>query len=73
MTGNTPQGKLLAHRLGSSFAALAKTGNPNNSTIPKWNAYNSLQRPVMIFGAQTYSVNDPAGELRRLWDEILPT
>jgi para-nitrobenzyl esterase len=72
MTGNTPQGKLLARQLGSSFAALAKTGNPNNPNIPTWNAYSASRRPVMIFGAQTHAVNDPAGDLRHLWDEILP-
>jgi para-nitrobenzyl esterase len=72
MTGNTPQGKLLARQLGSSFAALATSGNPNNPTIPTWSAYNTSDRAVMLFGAQTHLVNDPAGDLRRLWDELLP-
>jgi len=72
MTGNTPEGKQLARQLGSSFAALAKTGNPNNPTIPKWSAYNATQRPVMVFEAHTHQVNDPAADLRHIWDELMP-
>ncbi|HEX4270444.1 MAG TPA: carboxylesterase family protein [Rhizomicrobium sp.] len=71
MTGNTPQGKLLARQLGSSFAAFAKTGNPNNTTIPAWKPYDVSQRPVMVFGAETGPVNDPSPDLRQLWDQIL--
>jgi para-nitrobenzyl esterase len=71
MTGNTPHGRMLAHELGSSFAAFARTGNPNNPAIAAWSPYNATRRPVMIFGAETHAVNDPASDLRRLWDQIL--
>jgi para-nitrobenzyl esterase len=71
MTGNTPGGKLIANQIGSSFAAFARTGNPNNSAVPKWDAYSPPQRSVLLFGGQTHTVNDPNAELRHLWDEIL--
>jgi para-nitrobenzyl esterase len=72
MTGNTPGGKLIARRMGSAFVAFAKTGNPSNPTIPKWSPYEASQRAVMIFGAEPHLVNDPNGELRQMWDRILP-
>lgn len=71
MTGNTPSGKLLARELGSSFAAFAKTGNPNNPTIPKWEPYMASKRAVMVFDAKVHAVNDPSADLRHMWDQIL--
>jgi len=72
MTGNTPEGKRLAHQLGSSFAALARTGNPNNPAIPHWSGYDATERPVMVFDAQTRQVNDPAAALRHIWEDLMP-
>lgn len=72
MTGNTTEGKRLAHQLGSSFAALARTGNPNNPAIPHWSPYNATERPVMIFDAETRQINDPVAALRHIWEELMP-
>jgi para-nitrobenzyl esterase len=71
VTGNTPGGQRLARQLGSAFAAFAKTGSPNNPTIPVWNAYEPSQRSVMIFSETTQQVNDPDREIRQMWDNIL--
>jgi para-nitrobenzyl esterase len=71
VTGDTPDGRLLARQLGSSFVAFARTGDPNNAAVPRWDPYGPSQRAAMIFGARTRAVDDPNGDLRRLWDEIL--
>jgi para-nitrobenzyl esterase len=71
VTGNTPGGQRLARQLGSAFAAFAKTGSPNNPAIPAWNAYDPLQRSVMLFNETTQQVNDPDREIRQMWDNIL--
>jgi para-nitrobenzyl esterase len=73
MTGNTEGGRRLALQLGSSFAALARTGNPRNPNVPAWSPYDAKRRAVMVFGAQTRLVNDPDGELREMWNQILAT
>jgi para-nitrobenzyl esterase len=70
MTLNTPEAKVMAHRLGSAFVAFAKTGNPDNRAIPHWPAYNTSERPVMIFDTETRVQNDPNRELRLLWDKL---
>ena len=73
MTGNSPGGKRLAQQLGSSLAAFARNGNPNNSSIPPWSPYDTRRRAVMVFDAQTLQMDDPSRELRQLWDELSTT
>ena len=72
-TPDTPpaaDAKLMADRLGSVWLAFAKTGDPNNKTIPHWPAYNAKERPTMIFDNNTRVENDPNHEIRVMWDEI---
>jgi carboxylesterase type B len=71
MTLNTPEAKIMANRLGSAFIAFANTGNPDTLAIPHWPAYNTSQRPVMIFDTQTRVENDPNRECRLMWDRLL--
>jgi para-nitrobenzyl esterase len=70
MTGNTPGGKRVAKQLGSSLAAFAKSGNPNNPSIPAWSPYETKRRAVMVIDDKTRQVNDPYRELREMWDKI---
>jgi para-nitrobenzyl esterase len=67
---NTPQARLMADRLGSAYLAFAKTGNPDHRNIPHWPAYNSSDRPAMIFDASTRVENDPNRVLRLMWDQF---
>jgi para-nitrobenzyl esterase len=60
----------MAEKLSSVWLAFAKTGDPNNKAIPHWPPYNPDQRPTMIFDLNTRVENDPAREIRLLWDEI---
>ena len=72
-TPDTPpaaDAKLMADRLGSVWLAFAKTGDPNNKTIPHWPPYNAKERPTMIFDNNTRVENDPNHEIRVMWDEI---
>ena len=52
----------LADRMSASWAAFARTGNPNNATIPDWPAFDASRRATMIFNTETRVENDPYRE-----------
>jgi len=70
---DTPESHIMADKMASVWVAFAKSGNPNCKPIPHWPAYNAQQRPTMIFNLKTRVENDPAKEVRELWDELLPS
>ena len=67
--GNDPPQK-LADMMQDSWIAFAKTGNPDNTSIPNWPAYNTRTRATMIFNVNPLVQNDPYGEDRLVWDGI---
>ncbi len=70
--GDTPESHIMADRMGSVWVQFAKTGNPNCKQIPHWSAYDAEKRPTMLFDLKTRVENDPAKEVRLLWDELRP-
>ena len=65
--------KLMCETLSSALLAFAKTGDPNNSTIPHWPRFDISQRATLVFDRHTRTEQDPHGELRKLWaDTPLP-
>lgn len=64
LTGNTPEARDLEGRVAGAWAAFAKTGDPNHSGIPRWNAYNDSV-PTMIFDTKCVAANDPDGAGRK--------
>jgi para-nitrobenzyl esterase len=65
-------GKKMADRLASTWAAFAKTGDPNNSHIPPWKPYSDAQRNVMLFDNDTRQEVGPRAEIRAWWDANPP-
>ena len=68
ITGTGPDAQMLADRLGGAWVAFAKTGNPNNPSIPEWPAFTHEKRATMIFDHNTRVENNPRGELIALWE-----
>jgi para-nitrobenzyl esterase len=68
--GGSPQQRALWATFASTWVALAKTCDPNNSKIPKWPAYDATSRATMIFDAETRVENDPRGEIRKFWEQM---
>ncbi len=67
----TPAAQALASRMSASWAAFARTGDPNTADLPDWPAYNTAERPSMVFDeGASQIVNDPRGEQRRTWLQI---
>ena len=58
MYGDTPGQKEMAEQLSATWAAFARTGNPNNPKIPRWPAYDTRTRPVMVFDTKSRVVQD---------------
>jgi para-nitrobenzyl esterase len=65
-------GKVMCDRLASAWIAFAKTGDPNNSMIPRWPAYDATVRATMVFDTDTRVENDPRGEIRKFWETMPP-
>jgi len=64
MTGNGQDRYALEDKMSGAFAAFARTGNPNFKGLPNWTAYNSDQRPTMIFNDTCKLVGDPSHQER---------
>lgn len=58
----------LASQMSATWAAFARTGDPNNDGLAEWPVYNTAQRPSMVFDEPASKVvNDPRSEQRRKW------
>lgn len=71
INGEGPEARALNDRMAATWVAFARTGDPNNSTIPQWPAFDLQRRGTMIFDHQTTRAeNDPRREIRELWNEL---
>ena len=68
----TAEGHLMSDRLASTWVAFAKTGNPNNATIPSWPAYDGRRRATMVFDKDMRVADDYRGEFVRMIADAVP-
>jgi para-nitrobenzyl esterase len=47
--GGTPEAYALAEKVSTTWAAFARTGNPNNALIPQWEPYTGESGVTLIF------------------------
>lgn len=69
-TATGPQAQLMADIMSETFIAFAKTGNPNNKTIPHWDPYTMAKRQTMIFNIPPRMEDDPRGAERRIFEKV---
>jgi len=67
------EGHLMADRLASTFVAFAKTGVPDNPTIPHWPAYDPKRRATMLFDTEMRVADDYRGDFVRRIAGAIPT
>ncbi|MDB5424903.1 MAG: hypothetical protein JWQ29_2319 [Phenylobacterium sp.] len=68
MVGEGPEQARMAKVMSRTFAAFARTGNPNvPGLIPTWPTYNATTRATLVYDNDTQVVNDPAREKREYW------
>ena len=72
-TDLSPGARKVAATMASTWIAFARTGNPNNATIPHWPAYNAAERSTMLLDVEPRVENDLRGDARRLWQSITGT
>jgi para-nitrobenzyl esterase len=70
-TGKDPELFKLSEQMSTAWIAFARTGNPNHPGIPAWPAYNTEQRPTLLFNLTSRVENDPGREERLLWHGII--
>jgi para-nitrobenzyl esterase len=66
MTGGGADAQKVADQVSDTFIAFARTGDPNNKTIPHWPRYELKHRPTMIWNSVSRVEDDPRGEERKL-------
>ena len=64
MTGSMNNRYALEHRMSASWAAFARSGNPNHKDLPQWPAFSASSYPTMILGDECKVANDPNREER---------
>jgi para-nitrobenzyl esterase len=69
MSGVGEEQQRVADIMADTWIAFARTGNPNNPSIPQWPAYDTETRPVMVFDTEPELVNDARGAQRALLDD----
>lgn len=65
-TGISPQARELAGQMADAFIRLARSGDPNGGSLPRWPHYDLDTRPTMIFDRDIRIENDPRRAEREL-------
>ena len=64
MNGSGPELHPLADKMSATYAAFARTGNPNHKGIPRWAPYTLDRRTTMIWNNESRVADDPFREQR---------
>jgi len=65
-----PNAQPMADQMSETFIAFARSGNPNNRRIPRWEPYTLPRRRTMVFDAPSHLEDDPRGAERRLFAKV---
>ncbi|MEQ1580372.1 MAG: carboxylesterase/lipase family protein [Steroidobacteraceae bacterium] len=66
-----PDAYALAEKVSASWAAFARTGNPNIPQLPKWPVYSAAMRDTMLFDNDIRVAQDPDRGPRLAMDQHL--
>lgn len=69
-TRSTPEAFALAAKVSATWAAFARTGNPNCGELPEWEPYTASERKTMLINNESALVADPRREERELWERL---
>jgi para-nitrobenzyl esterase len=69
LVGAGPAQNQMAELMSRSFAAFARTGNPNVEGYPHWPAYTLDKRETFIYDIPPRVVSDPNNTYRAYWAE----
>lgn len=70
-SGTGDEAKNLSEKIMDAWIAFAHTGDPNHAGIPEWPKYDPETRWTMLLGKEVKAVEDPYGNERAAWIEII--
>ena len=53
----------------ATWVAFARSGDPNNATIPTWRPYAPDDRATLLIDTEPTLATDPDGDERRAWGD----
>jgi para-nitrobenzyl esterase len=63
----------LARDMNATWAAFARNGDPTHEALGAWPAYEPGSRSTMILNVESHLEDNPLGEERDLWENLLTT
>jgi para-nitrobenzyl esterase len=69
-TAEGPRAQPMADQMSETFIHFARTGDPNNRLIPRWERYTLPRRRTMVFDVPSHAEDDPRGAERRLFAKV---
>ncbi|MCC6269028.1 MAG: carboxylesterase/lipase family protein [Dehalococcoidia bacterium] len=69
-TRATPEAHTLAAKVSATWAAFARTGDPNSGDLPRWEPYSATERKTMLIDNESRLASDPRPEERQLWEQL---
>ncbi len=70
-TGDSPTRQPLADLMHAAWASFIRSGTPAAALLPAWPPYDLERRATMIFSDAPHVVDDPQGQVRALWKQVL--
>ncbi len=61
LLGNGPELEALSEIVMGTWVAFARTGDPNNTAIPRWTPYSTTGHATLLFNSAPSVVSDPPG------------
>jgi para-nitrobenzyl esterase len=65
-----PGAQGLSDRMSDAFIALARDGDPNHASLPRWDRYELPRRQTMLMDVQPRMADDPRGDERAFFSAI---
>ena len=70
LVGVGPAQQTMADEMSATFAAFARTGNPNVKGLPFWPAYDPVKRATFVYNVPPKVVSDYNGDIRQFWQTV---
>jgi para-nitrobenzyl esterase len=67
--GKSPDLNAISYKMMDAWIAFARSGNPNNESIPQWPSYNVEKRSTMLINTEFKVVENLLDKERAAWDE----